>query len=355
MTTLTLNDLHLGVARVSGTTPKSAEELRAFLQAHFAATLEEHMDKDVVILGDLFDTFWVEPRELIAAYNTLSDWLFASKCKLTLVAGNHDHSPKGEKVSSFEFLCKMLVGRFPGSVFIVDAGTGLQVLSPRVYAIPHMPNQDLFEIELEKALQLPSGWLMLHCNYINNFADKADHSLNITEEWAEKLTAEHRLMIAHEHLHRHIGRGHMVEILGNQWPSSVSDCLGTANAQADGKKYMTVLHDDMGFQRIETWDSSGFAEIDWRDINGSNPNAQFCRVTGSANSAEAEDVINAIAKFRQSSNAFVITNAVKIEGMAEIEGMAGFNLETVKSFDVMSALLAQLEPDEAAVIKEIMQ
>ena len=66
-------------------------------------------------------------------------------------------------------------------------------------------------------------------------------------------------------------------------------------------------------------------------------------------------MINTIAKFRQASNAFVITNAVKIEGMAEIESMAGFSLVTVKSFDVMSALLAQLEPDEVAVIKEIME
>lgn len=352
MTTLILNDIHLGVSRVSGTTPSSAEQLRGYVQSCFEFTIGEHTNKDLLILGDLFDQFWVEPRELIAAYNTLSDWLFASGRKLTLVAGNHDHSPKGSAVSSFEFLCKMLEGRFPTQVTTVDAKTGLVTILPRVHVIPHMPNQDLFEMELEKSLDLDEGWLLLHCNYTNFFAEKSDHSLNITQEWAEQLTVKHRLMIAHEHQARHIDLGKMVEVLGNQWPSSVSDCLAHGDGQRDGRKYLTILEDDLGFQRVETWNAAeSFAEVDWRSIES---DADFIRVTGAATSAEAEDVINAIAKFRQSSDAFVITNAVKIEGMAEIESMAGFSLETVKSFDVMAALLAQLEPDEVAVIKEVM-
>lgn len=354
MSILILNDIHLGVSRVSGTTPGSAEQLRGYLQSQFAFTLNEHLDDDLLILGDLFDGFWIDPSELIEAYSTLCDWLFDSGRNLTLVAGNHDHSPKGGKVSSFEFLCKMLTGRFPQQVLVVDAKTGLRTVLPRVHVIPHMPNQDLFEIELGKALELDEGWLLLHCNYTNHFAEKSDHSLNITDEWAEKLTARHRLMIAHEHQARHINLGKMVEVLGNQWPSSVSDCLAHGDGQADGRKYLTILKDDLGFQCIETWDAAVcYAEVDWRELDEGEHD--FIRVTGSATSAEAEDVIDAIAKYRQGSDAFVITNAVKIEGMADVEGMAGFSLETVKSFDVMAALLAQLEPEEAAVIQEVMQ
>lgn len=53
-----LNDLHISVNRVSGTTPQSREDLRNYVFAEFDRLLDTtDNDNDLVILGDLFDSF----------------------------------------------------------------------------------------------------------------------------------------------------------------------------------------------------------------------------------------------------------------------------------------------------------
>ena len=73
---------------------------------------------------------------------------------------------------------------------------------------------------------------------------------------------------------------------------------------------------------------------------------------GDAVNAEAAQVIDTIHRFRQKSNAFVITNAVKIEGIADIESLPD-TFEAAKKFDVMEFVYGQLNEAEAEVIRKI--
>ena len=73
---------------------------------------------------------------------------------------------------------------------------------------------------------------------------------------------------------------------------------------------------------------------------------------GDAVNAQAADVMDAIHKFRQKSAAFVITNAVKIEGIADIESLPE-TFEAATKFDVMQFVYEQLDEEETKVIKKI--
>lgn len=351
---LILNDVHLGVTRVSGTTPATASALKTYLQSMFRDTIMRHKDKDLLILGDLLDGFTIEGRELLEVYQSLAMWLMASGNTLHLVPGNHDVSAKGDKLSSFHFMAEILVAQFGDRVKAY--GHEFSEVAEALYTVPHCMNQDLFELELEKALAAPPGTLLLHCNVMNPFADKADHSLNLQEEWCQRLTARHHLIVAHEHQRRSISMGKGISVLGNQWPSSVADCLSLAGQR--GEKFAHVWADGVVRDVIATWvqldDVDGFAEVDWTDL-AEAPARGFIRVTGHATAEAAADVITAIAKFRSKSPAFVVTNAVAVEGINNMGALTETSLEAIQSFNVLGALLELLEPEERKTIEEILK
>lgn len=346
MSTLIINDLHLGVRRTSGTTIQSQQALGDYLHTSFSDLINQHKDKDLLILGDLFDGFNIDPRDLILCFTTLADWVKDSGRKLTLVSGNHDYSAKATKISSFELLCHFLTSQFAERVVVINHENGYTEIMPGVGVIPHCLNQDLFDVELQRALDSGSeGWLLLHCNVKNNFAEQSDHSLNLNEEWANKLSKQFRLMVAHEHQQKDYDD---IVVIGNQFPSSISDCLGNIT------KRCLVLEDDLGFTEVKTWNVLGdFAEHDWQDL-GDHCDQRFIRINGTAVLEQATEVVNAIAKFRSRSSALVVSNAVKIEGMPDMEELASMSVENVKAFDVFQALLDCLTEDESKVIKEVM-
>lgn len=92
-----------------------------------------------------------------------------------------------------------------------------------------------------------------------------------------------------------------------------------------------------------------YAELDWRNLD---QDAQFIRIVGDATNAEAAQVIDAIHKFRQRSQAFVVTNAVKIDGIAEM-GDLPETFSAAAKFDVMEFVYKQLDEAEAEVIRGI--
>ncbi len=350
---LIMNDLHLGVARVTGTTPTSASALKEYLQDEFKVTIHEHLDKDLVILGDLLDGFTIEGRELVEVYFTFASWLLASGRTLHLIPGNHDYSAKGDKLSSFHFLGQILSAQFGNRVVVYEPE--FSTISEGLYTVPHCLNQDLFELELAKALEAESGDLLLHCNVMNPFADKADHSLNLTESWAERLTAKHRLIVAHEHQRRKVPMGFGIHILGNQFPSSVADCLDIAGQR--GMKFAHTLDEQQILDIVPTWSANediGFRQVDWQEL-GSVSDRGFIRVTGHATAEQAAEVITAIAKFRSKSQAFVVTNAVVVEGVNNMGALTESSLEAIQSFNVLGALMELLEPAERKVIEEILK
>lgn len=329
---IVIHDLHLGVQRSAGTTPASASVLTVWMQEQFEKILGR-TDEDLVILGDLFDTYQVPLRTVLATYTSLLDWLRKGH-NLCLIPGNHDLSTDSSKLSSFQFLSQLLLDH-PNVKYISGGG----YVTEDVYAISHVPNQDLFDMELAKVPKCK--YLLLHCNYDNNFAKESDHSLNISEEQCGKLPVEF-VFFAHEHYYREELRG-KVFIAGNQFPSSVSDCLHKDD------KFMTRLGDKP--ERIMTWDKAGYAEIDWR--NPAESDAMFIRFVGHCKAEEAADMANVIAAYRRSSEAFVITNAVKVGSDTEGAELELASLEAINKFNVMDALKEYLSVEDVNILESL--
>jgi hypothetical protein len=65
-------------------------------------------------------------------------------------------------------------------------------------------------------------------------------------------------------------------------------------------------------------------------------------------------VIKAVSKLRQSHSAYVITNAVKIEGCDLSNELAG-SIEDIKVFDVVGAIMSELTEQEQNVVKGLLQ
>lgn len=332
-----ISDLHIGAERAAGTTPLTAWQMRQYLLEEFKA-LVDNAQGSLMILGDLFDTGHVPMADLLSTWNILAARCFAGH-ELILVQGNHDLEKTLTKLSSFQFLCKLLEGAYPQRVQVIDQPTAL----PRygAYVVPHLANQDLFNTALSAVPKC--AYLMVHCNFNNNFAIESDHSLNMSVEQAAAVPAKH-IIFAHEHQAKVAING-KVYIAGNQFPSSIADCLG------NDAKYMTLLT-EAGIQKIETWNRKGeYIEQDWRDLK--DQGHKFIRVVGEASATEAADVVSAIAKFRNKSKALVITNAVKVEGAADGEQIQ-ITLEQVKSFNVLEALLECLDEREQEVVKGLL-
>jgi DNA repair exonuclease SbcCD nuclease subunit len=337
-----LNDIHIGVLRTGGTTPATAYQLRLNLLADFAGLLDMASHDDVIINGDWLDSAAIPLADLLQVYNFTAAWLALPHCpKLYAPAGNHDMTKNSAVLSSFDLLCSLLIERFPDQVFAIHEGT---LIRDGIYVIPHMPNQDLFEMELSK---IPAGvkYLFLHCNVGNNFAAKADHSLNLSLDQAQTLQVE-RIIVAHEH-QRSTQLNGKVLVVGNQVPTSVADCLG------NDAKYALRLSDNK-VEWLPTWEREGsFAQVDWRELQSAGA-PDFIRVIGKATAAEASEVVAAISNFRKISPALVITNAVEVEGTNDGEALQ-VSLEQIKSFSVMDELLNILNEKERATVVKLLE
>ena len=359
-----LNDLHLGVSRKAGVTPASSEALRTYIFEQFRRLLNQSKGEDLLIAGDLFDQFEVAPRDWFETYFYLSEWLYEPGNKLTLVAGNHDHSPKAARMSSFRMLAGVLDQQHGDSVRVIDTNE-YACAAPGVWAVAHHDNQDMFDVALKALMDLTKDgdFLVLHANYDNKFAEQSDHSLNVSNDVARDFGNKGvHLVFAHEHQHRseipvganatHPG----VTIMGNQFPTSVSDCLGN-----DQKRFHFIDRTSdgrlgIGFQACWHHYENGFIQIDWHDLDEEHVLHNFIRITGEATAAEASEVINTIHRFRQkcSADVFVVSNAVKVDGIVESEELPEA-FEAANTFDVLDYIYKQLEPTELKVVQKIVE
>jgi metallophosphoesterase superfamily enzyme len=341
-----INDCHVGAIRSGGTTPASAFNLRSYLCQRFKALLYAADGDDLLILGDLFDTFSVPYMDVLFVYFELQRWLDRNEGMLHLVPGNHDLSKTTSTMSSFQFLCKLLwshprvkVHGVPGPI-TVAGNTG--------WVIPHMDNQDIFDLKLSEVPEVK--YLFLHCNFDNKFARESDHSLNLDGLVALKLPVE-KIIMAHEHQRSSHINGKVL-VPGNQIPSSVADCLG------NDAKYMTVIHPDK-VELLPVWErENSFGRVDWRDLLKAdtaqiNPALEFIRVEGEAQPDEVGTVATTISKLRKVHNAFVITNAVEVEGRS-FDGEK-ISLEQIQGFDILGALLRRLSPEQQKVVTKLME
>ena len=331
-------DYHVAVKRVGGTTPESQVRLRQYIRDAIQAQLD---DTDHLIAGDLFSDFTVDTSELVEAYRIFSTWLAASGRKLALVRGNHDFSVRGTAVSSFDLLGMILTDKFPKQVTIASEVTEWK----QFILVPHLPNNDILNTEISKLSCVTDKVIVFHANVDNFFAAETQHSLNVTIEQVEDLVSRNNLVIfGHEHQYRSLVNGRCL-VLGNTVPSSIADFIGSPF-----KYSATVTGTD--YELNPTWKAEdNYYEVDWRDMEV-DADCLFIRVTGEATANEAADVIKAVSQLRQRHDAFVITNAVKVEGVSS--DFASESIESLKAFDVVGAIMEELNEQEQECVKGLL-
>lgn len=343
---LIINDLHIGTSRVGGTTAESAIALRQYLCRKLAELLL--LGDNVVVNGDFFDSPRVPLADFLESFQIISHWLELEHRTICLIPGNHCLSKSSMELSSFELLARLLQTRHPKQVRYLQGSGWVQ---DGIFAISHVPNQRIFDCELEK-VPANAKYLLLHCNYDSVFACESDHSLNITRDQCKGIASRGTtLILGHEHQTRK-PLGGRVMITGNQFPASVSDCLGNT------VKCCVEITPE-GLNEVLTWSATdkegGFRQVDWRDLDElSEANMSFVRVTGNAKVHEAADVIKAISKYRQRSLAFVVANAVKVEqpdGVADIAA----SVEEIKALSVLDLLMEQLDDKQRSTIQMLLE
>lgn len=349
MKTWIINDLHLGVMRSSGTTNASMKALREWAHARHEGLLEQTSDGDwVVVNGDLTDVYDIPLGEALDIYVATATYLRSHpSSRVIWVQGNHDLSKDSSKLGTVAFVGALLESQFPDNFHVINKA---ESVTPEIYAIPHVPNQDIFDMELER---IPDGveWLLLHVNYDNPFAGQMDHSLNLSREQAKALRARGiRMVLGHEHQQRDLMSGSVV-VVGNQFPTSIADCLGN-----DTKRCAYLEDGEIHF--VQTWsrdDAVGyFKEVDWEDLHQFvHAPRGFIRVSGKASPEQAADVVKAISALRSKSEAFVITNAVQVGTAADLSEIAD-SVEDVRSVNVLDLLLEMLTPDQGAKVRELL-
>jgi hypothetical protein len=99
-----------------------------------------------------------------------------------------------------------------------------------------------------------------------------------------------------------------------------------------------------------SWRHGRYTEIDWRSLEPSCH--QFIRVTGEAAADEAATLIQEVAKFRAASQAFMISNSVKL-GNLEI-GALDESSEELETFDPVAALKSVLSAKHRMRLEEVM-
>lgn len=322
-----LNDWHIGAVRSAGTTPATAYQLRLDLIQQFEDTLSG-IHTDLLIAGDLFDGPDISKQGLLQTYMILRNWLDDNPtCQLWAMNGNHDLSKSSQVLSSFQLLMALLKEH---SNFVHHVTEGQ--MTSHGYMLPHVANQDLFNLELSKVPECDH--LFVHCNWDNGFAVDSDHSLNLSKQQAIDLPVKH-IFFAHVH-QATTALGSKVVVMGNQVPSSVSDCLGN-----DTKQQLEVGTNEHGsYYVLHThWRAADdFVEVDWREVSDLvDAKQRFIRVTGTATATEAAKLVTTLARFRKDAKALVITNAVKIEGVDDAAQLA-LSHEEITSFNVRAAL-----------------
>lgn len=355
--TLVLNDLHVGVQRATGTTFSSADALRDFAMDRYDLLLglaPVHRCKRVVVNGDLTDAHDIPLSQALELYMRSASFLRANPdIEMDWALGNHDLSKDSSKLGTVAFVGSLLAQQFP-NFRLVDAP---QMIDEGVYVIPHLINQVAFD---EAVAEIPEDarWVLLHCNYDNTFACAADHSLNLSREQAKLIKkGGAKVVLGHEHQGREMLSGGVL-IVGNQFPTSVADCLSHGDAQSDGTKRALILDGD-SHEFITTWtpdDADGwFAKVDWRELKEVEEEGRgFVRVEGDVSATESTEAIRAIATFRQRSQSFVVTNATKVEQSSSLDDLAQ-SIEDVRSVDVIELLLAELEPIQQQAIRNLLE
>lgn len=331
MTLRVLNDTHIGAVRAAGTTVKTQLELRKYILQRFEQLLPD--EGDLLVNGDLFDSYSAPISDVLSTYEILADWLHTHPtATLYNSAGNHDLGKTNTVMSSFQFLGKLLSRLFSERYVHIEQST----MTAYGYVIPHLANQELFNQALSAMPTVQR--LFLHCNLGNKFAETADQSLNLSMTMLDSLPCE-SVILGHEHKHRVAGKALVV---GNQIATSVADWSGS-----EIDKYYAEIGSSTQLQCCSERHKE-FIQQDWHSLKVTDH--KFVQVTGDASADQAFEVVSAINKFRKVSEAFVVANAVSVT--ADDGNVFSANLESVKAFSILQSLKESLTAGEFNKVKE---
>lgn len=325
-----INDLHIDPKRSGGSTLSSREALKEYALSEFRKLLALAEGSEHLILdGDTFDreypSFWAVCRsaDLLKEFHTASPGT-----KIILVRGNHDS--RGTRVSDMcglEMLHYLTKGIIHALVWdeihtIRDEAIELDI-------IPHLFNQEEFDNLVARAA---SPIILVHANIDNSFTAQADHSLNLTAEViAEKATKGQTIVASHEHQQRRPFPN--VHVIGNQFPLSISDCLGN-----ETKRLLQIRGEALNW--VTTWRASEhFADVNIEGLD-SVKDYDFVRISGSYEPAVFADNLVKIAAARRTSRAFVLKSAMKVIR----EGREVVTVD-VDKFNVTEMLVEAIEPE----------
>jgi DNA repair exonuclease SbcCD nuclease subunit len=348
---LVINDIHISPNRTGGTTPVSYATLTEFVHESFEKLLDiPTPDGCVLVNGDIYDGFLIPNAALLRTYNAISARLDSAQIvTFYLARGNHDVSRDSTKLSSFDLLGALLTDAYPDQVVVINEPT---IISwgggGEAWVVPHAPNQDIFDMWIDQVKAQPSPFVFVHANYANGFAAESDHSLNLSQEECVALEASgvSKIIFGHEHQQNTHPNG--VLIIGNQVPTSISDCLNNT--------YKRALQIDGGtISEVRTWEDRGsYFECEWTKLDQIPEDAQFVRVKGEATDEQAAAVLEAISQLRKKHSAFVVTNAVVVNGRA-LDVSAIEAVEQVQQFDVTEFLFDNLSAEQVAYLKPMLK
>lgn len=345
MRTGVINDTHIGVRRQSGTTGESQALLNIAQIRKVKQFCEELIDvhgiSQLLVNGDLFDRFEVDKIWEIQTFEMFRNLLDTyEELLLVLSRGNHDASKNTMKTSSFDNLCHYLQAIYPDRVMVIK--DHMVQMDKSTYVIPHMPNQELFDAEMEKALLAIKGnsfakFVCVHANFDNGFAVESDQSLNVSRYFADRFQQlDVNLIFGHEHQARQEDN---VYIDGVQFPTSVSDCLREEDF------YGFVLHDSGKVQWAESLKIDDvYVELDWATSDlPQSTNVNFIKLVGTATHEQATDVVRRLAELRKAapSTVAVISNGVKVER----DGVETVAVTDLSQFDLLKEVLNALPED----------
>jgi DNA repair exonuclease SbcCD nuclease subunit len=321
MKRLIIGDVHQGLNRKTGVTVQSLESFEGDKALALMRVMGDNRDKEVIIAGDLFDSSAVSLISIVRMVRTLT----AHPRKVYVIAGNHDLSKDSTKLSSL-LMFKEWVESMESNVEVVLAPLEIE---EGTWLLPHQVNQEAFDRKLLLLQSEGAKVVVTHCNYENNFAVEADHSLNMTKEQATMFDI---VVSGHEHNARTLGN---VSMIGSFLPCTVDE--------ASVDKHCLILEGTLieKYEHCDQTECCWYEEVDWHDLEDYATEAGFIKIVGTATSEEAALALNAVAAFRKQSHAYMIRNAVVLEkvGLEVLEGEALDNIDAL-------VLLGKLLSDE---------
>ncbi len=352
MTSL-FTDPHLGGKRSANTTPAS----RARMQENVFNSVESIVssggpEEELFCLGDLFDSYSNSEMVIARALPLLQKMSFC-------MAGNHDLVHDNIKTGTLELL--MDLKETENTQFAYCQFDSREVFERVVgntvyYAVPHISDQERFELTLADALDEAKNsrarmkdyqphYLLLHCNYDNPFTDET--SLNLTRENAEELLEVFDyLVLGHEHNHRTDFGGRLV-VLGNTYPTNFGDI---------GDKHFMIVDDTTGEYILQThWRKEvHYWEVDWRNAGAVSTDLldriTHVKITGEVAPSDVKQYSHTMKSLWSN-----LPNICCIKSEVQFEGINATDMDTQGSLDRLPQIISkQLEGTEyEALWKEL--